>query len=64
MAIPGIKAFYTESENPFNGEPQVEAKRGNEASGLPLNDEDDSPRSKLKETQLTGRNRRKSVQFE
>ena len=42
ISFPGfliIKSFYvTESENSFNGEPQAEAKRGNDACGLPLND--------------------------
>jgi hypothetical protein len=34
----GLSFKLTESENSFNGEPQAQAKYGNDACGLPLND--------------------------
>ena len=41
----GLEDFrfrFTESANSFNGEPQAQAKYGNDACGLPLNDENHS----------------------
>ena len=37
---------FTASVNSFNGEPQAQAKHGNDACGLPLNDSNDSPRGR------------------
>ena len=38
----GLSFEFTESANSFNGEPQAQAKYGNDACGLPLNDENHS----------------------